>query len=39
MLDAVGHPYVMGNAPPELHRDYPVLPSVELDGVAFVEGA
>ncbi|MEZ4460775.1 MAG: HAD family hydrolase [bacterium] len=34
MLDAVGHPYVMGNAPPELHRDYPVLPSVELDGVA-----
>lgn len=34
MLDVVGHPFVMGNSPPAMHRDYPVLPDVQLDGVA-----
>lgn len=33
ILDVVGHPYVMANAPKHLHERYSVLPSVHDDGV------
>jgi Cof subfamily protein (haloacid dehalogenase superfamily) len=33
ILRVVGHGYVMANAPAELHAQFPVLPSVDDDGV------
>lgn len=33
LLDRVEHPFVMQNSPPEMRADYPVVASVEDDGV------
>jgi len=39
MLEAVGHPFVMGNAPESLRERYPTLPHVQDDGVLELLGS